>query len=136
MNKLKQPRNIRKISIDASTLEKLKNSSEEEAQTIVHCRYISKTKYINGGWVNIYPTTYLVNGEERITLLYADNIPMAPACHQFSHPGELKWFTLIFPAIPKDWKQFNLIEECGAHTGFTVSNIRRNNQGVYEVFLC
>ena len=63
------------VEINISTLDQIYDSLHEEGQTIVHCRYVSKTKYINGGWVNIHPTTFLVRNEETLPLLHAENIP-------------------------------------------------------------
>lgn len=118
-------------------LTELKNSVVEEACTIVHCTYVAKSKYINGGWVNIYPTTYLdkPGSFESLQLLHAFNIPIAPARHSFSQTGDVKRFTLYFPAVPKDWTLFSLIELSDGQDGFTEHNIKRNSTGVYEVFL-
>jgi hypothetical protein len=121
------------VKIDQKTLQQLEESYKEEAQTLVHCNYVSKRKYTNGGWVNIYPTTFLVNDNEVIPLLYAINIPLSPNIHVFKSAGELKQFTLVFPTIPKEWESFSLIENCNDHDGFVVINIERNNSGVYEV---
>ena len=121
------------VKIDQKTLQQLEESYKEEAQTLVHCNYVSKRKYTNGGWVNNYPTTFLVNDNEVIPLLYAINIPLSPNIHVFKSAGELKQFTLVFPTIPKEWESFSLIENCNDHDGFVVINIERNNSGVYEV---
>lgn len=123
------------IEINISPLDQIYDSLHEEGQTIVHCSYVSKTKYINGGWVNIHPTTFLVRNEETLPLLHAENIPMAPSMHMFKRSGELKHFTLIFPAIPKEWEEFSLIEECSSGGGFVVKNLLRNDSGVYQVSL-
>jgi len=123
------------VEINISPLDQIYDSLHEEGQTIVHCRYVSKTKYINGGWVNIHPTTFLVREDETLPLLHAENIPMAPGMHMFKRPGEIKHFTLIFPAIPKEWKAFSFIEECSSGAGFVVRNITRNDSGVYNIFL-
>ena len=123
------------VEINISPLDQIYDSLHEEGQTIVHCLYVSKTKYINGGWVNIHPTTFLVRNEETLPLLHAENIPMAPSMHMFKRPGELKHFTLIFPAIPKEWEEFSLIEECSSGGGFVVKNLFRNDSGVYQVSL-
>lgn len=123
------------IEINISPLDQIYDTLHEEGQTIVHCLYVSKTKYINGGWVNIHPTTFLVHNEETLPLLHAENIPIAPSMHMFKRPGELKHFTLIFPAIPKEWGQFNLIEECSSGGGFVVKNLLRNDSCVYQVSL-
>ncbi len=123
------------VQIDNSTLKQLKESFQEEAQTLIHCSYVSKKKYINGGWVNIYPTTYLVHNKEILQMLHAESIPVAPSRHFFKKAGELKRFTLVFPSIPKDWDSFDLIERCSDYDGFMLSNIKRNDSGVYEARL-
>jgi hypothetical protein len=123
------------VEINISPLDQIYDSLHEEGQTIVHCRYVSKTKYINGGWVNIHPTTFLVREDETLPLLHAENIPMAPGMHMFKRPGEIKHFTLIFPAIPKEWAAFSFIEECSSGGGFVVRNLTRNDSGVYNIFL-
>lgn len=111
-------------------------TEETEGQTLVHCNYVSKKEYPNGGWVNIFATTFLVNADtgEHIQLAQAMNIPVAPARHFFNRPGELKQFTLLFPRVPKFWKRFHLIEEAGPDS-FQVKDIDRNDQGVYRVSL-
>ena len=131
----KSPAQTAVIKIENATIEKIRESFQEESQTIVHCNYVSKRKYVNGGWVNIYPTTYLVHHNEKLKLLHAENIPMAPEMHVFKRVGELKHFTLIFPSIPKDWETFSLIEKSDGQSGFIVSNIKRNNSGIYEIAL-
>ena len=131
----KSPAQTAVIKIENATIEKIRESFQEESQTIVHCNYVSKRKYVNGGWVNIYPTTYLVHHNEKLQLLHAENIPMALQMHVFKRVGELKHFTLIFPSIPKDWETFSLIEKSDGQSGFIVSNIKRNNSGIYEIAL-
>jgi len=123
------------VSIDDSILHELLTMECEDSQTIVFCNYISKTKYINGGWINIHPTTYLVNESESLQMLYAMNVPVAPRKHQFQKSGEYKRFALIFPPIPKSWKHFDFIESCSSGDGFYVDNISRNNSGIYEIYL-
>jgi hypothetical protein len=121
------------IKIDIETIKKLKESFLEDGQTVVHCNYVAKRKYINGGWVNIYPTTYLVNNNTKLQMLHAENIPVAPKSYVFKNAGELKQFTLFFPVIPKDWEEFSMVEQCDSDDGFVVKNIKRNNSGVYEL---
>ena len=129
----KSPAQTAIIKFNNSTIKKIRESIFEEAQTIVHCSYVAKGKYANGGWVNIFPTTYLVHNKEAIQLVHAENIPVAPEMYEFKNPNELKQFTLIFPQIPKDWETFSLIEKSGSNEGFTVVNIKRNNAGVYQI---
>ena len=131
----KSPAQTTIIKIDNATIKKIRESFQEEAQTIVHCSYVPKGVYADGSWVNIYPTTYLVNNKQKLPLVHAENIPMSPQMHIFNKPAELKQFILIFPSIPKDWESFSLLENCGDHEGFVVDNIKRNNSGVYQITL-
>jgi hypothetical protein len=135
MSKIITSKKTRRPIIDISIIENLKEVFQVESQTVLHCNYVSKRKYPHGGWVNIFPTTYLVNNDQVLPLLHAENIPIAPNYHLFNKPSELKQFTLYFPAIPKDWKQFSMVEKCKGDGGFIVKNIQRNNIGVYEVSL-
>jgi hypothetical protein len=126
-----------KPAIDSKSRNKLLENYQEEGITIVHCSYVSSQKYVNGGWVNIYPTTYLVNSaESELGLLHAENIPLAPERHMFSRCGELKSFTLYFPLLPKSWERFDFVERTRTSNGFVVRDIRRNQMGVYEIRLC
>ena len=125
----------KEIVIDKKTIEQLQQQSQEENQTVIHCTYVSKFYYVNGGWVNIHPTTFLVNEGTRLPLLYTDNIPVAPKMHFFSKAGETKKFTLFFSGIPKNWETFDFVEETKNSTGFVVKNISRNESGVYQIQL-
>jgi hypothetical protein len=107
----------------------------EDGQTIIHCSYVSKHKYVNGGWMNICVATYLENSADpdeftRIQLLNAYNVPLSPERHFFSRGGERKEFTLIFPPLPKEWRSFDLMEH-SRENNFEVYNIPRNESGVY-----
>ena len=101
-------------------------------QTIVHCRYMSKYEYGDGGWVSINPSTYLVSAEtaEKLLMEQAIGIPLSPECHYFDRPGQFMDFKLVFPEVPVHWKRFHLIEV--EHSGgFQVRMIRRNLGGLY-----
>lgn len=107
-----------------------------EGQTTVHCKYVSQDKYKNGGWVNIYKTTFLVNPDTKdmLPLAQAYNVPVSPARHYFKQAGQLKQFTLLFPQVPRHWKRFHLLE-VAEKGGFRVTDITRNDSGVYHVQL-
>ena len=109
----------------------------DPARTILYCKYTSKKEYVNGGWVNIYPTTYLWNREtgDKLLMEFALDIPVAPKCHFFNNVGEIKQFTLIFPKVPSSWNSFTLVEHTNKEYGFVVYDIERNNLGVYRVEL-
>ena len=71
---------------------------EEKKFMIVHCTYKSKTYYHNDGWITIMPEIILSNemDNEKLSLLYAVDIPIVPQKHHFSRPGEILKFTLVF----------------------------------------
>lgn len=112
-------------------------AQEVEGQTLIHCTYVAKEKYVNGGWVNIYDSTYLVNPDTKDTLrlVQAYNVPLSPEKYYFKKPRQTKQFTLVFPRIPKHWNCFNFFEVAGKTLGFTVRNIERNDAGVYHIEL-
>ena len=112
-------------------------AQQAEAQTLVHCSYVSQDKYKNGGWVNIFPSTFLVNPDTKdmLALAQAYNVPVSPARHYFKEAGQLKRFTLLFPQVPKHWKRFHLLEVADKGGGFRVTDITRNDRGVYQVQL-
>jgi len=115
-------------------LELLSNYQEEEF-TLVHCNYWSSHDYQDGGWMAIWETTYLVNrtSQEKLALLHAIGIPIAPQKHYFKKKGEFFPFTLVFDKIPSSWQKFDLREDAGRGASFSFSNIERNNSGIYRV---
>ncbi len=110
---------------------------EPEGQTILHCRYVSTDKYLNGGWINIYKSTFLVNPDTKdfLSLVQAHNIPVSPGRHMFRQAGQLKQFTLLFPYVPRYWRRFHLVELVRGGGGFRVKDIERNKSGVYHINL-
>ena len=123
------------ISIEVSN--DLLEFTEEEGFTYLHCTYYTSPKYIAGWWVNIWKTSYLTSNTstDKLQLLQAIGIPYAPEKAHLNRKGDYLKFTLIFPAVPKDWKIFNFIEVCGGDNGLSISNISRNNTGVYKVMI-
>jgi hypothetical protein len=120
--------------VQAITL--LQECTKESRVTIVHCLYKAKHSYLNEGWVNIWASTFLVNDdyEEDFQLLQAINVPVAPSKHYFRKSEKFKSFTLIFPALPKSWEKFSLIEVTASpDSGFRIYKIVRTNSGVYHI---
>lgn len=115
-----------KVEVDPQLL----TGIEEKGFTIVHC------DYCNGryAWATIHATTYLLDPltSEKVQLLHALNIPVAPQKHYFDRQNEQLNFTLIFPKLPPNWDVFNLVEVAGA-LSFHVPGIPKNNAGVYRV---
>jgi hypothetical protein len=123
--------------LEESLLTELLSQTKEEGATYVHCMYISPFEYVFGGWVNIWPTTFIVDAEsgEKMQMSHAIGVPLNPSRHFFKRCGEQKWFTLIFPKMPKDWRQFHLIEYANGKESFQVKDIARNQTDVYKVTL-
>ena len=122
------------VSIEIS--EDLLESYEEEGFTYLHCTSYASPKWNTGWWINMNKTSYLTKSgtADKLTLLNAIGVPYAPEKMYLKRLGDFVKFTLIFPAIPKDWKVFNFIEFGGSvGDGLSISNITRNNSGVYKV---
>jgi hypothetical protein len=106
----------------------------ETGRTFIHCTFTSQTEYVDGGWLNIFPTTYLVNREigKKQRMEFALDIPVSPKCHFFRRLNEQIRFTLIFPKLPADWQTFTLIEESERENPLVNFDIKRNKFGVYN----
>ena len=77
-------------------------------QTIVDFEFDnSKT---HSGWVTISPNTYISYAGTKYTMTKAEGIPIEPAKHYFQTASDRLYFRLIFPPLPKDAKEFDLIE--------------------------
>jgi hypothetical protein len=62
--------------------------------------------------------------------------PIALNKFHFEEKSKVKRFTLIFPAIPKDWKEFCLVEMVNERNiGFKSWKKRRNETAIYNVFV-
>lgn len=87
--------------------------------------YRSSDYYINGGWIQIEPLTYIspVGSGKKFHLLKAINIPLAPRKHYFKKSGELHTYSLIFPALPKSTRQIDIIEKLAPGTYFNFFNV-------------
>src|SRR5215207_9149516 len=101
---------LNNFEIDARL--KQKENCEEQSYTILHCTYYSSSMYVNGGWVTIWKNTFLENviTGERLPLVMAIGIPLAPDKHYFKYKGEYFPFTLVFDKLPPSWPLFDLKE--------------------------
>ncbi len=117
---------------------------EEERYTYLHCTYITSEKYISDLYLNINENCYLVGGKSliKLKLLNVIGIPIAPQKHYLKKQGDTLQFSLVFPAIPKEWEVFDFIEDIPAvfidttlqcSTGFYYRNIKRNDTDVYKI---
>jgi len=122
------------LIIDPFALSDFDNMNVPEGATIIHCYYESPEKYINGGWINISPTTYLLNKDTNsmLPMIQVQDIPLSPQKHYFSKVKEKKTFTLFFPLLPKSWQTFSMIELINSTDPIMVHDIQRNSSGVYH----
>ena len=114
----------------------LLNNVEEEGFTRLHCKYTTTSKYLSDWKVHIHKTSYLINNTsaEKLRLLHAINIPLAPESHNLKKLGGSLNFILIFPAIPKSWIKFDFIENAACSCdGFNIRDLERNSSGIYRI---
>jgi hypothetical protein len=111
--------------------EKLKPEVEIEKQIIVHCHY-----YNHGiaDQIRIWETTYLIakHNEYRSKLISSYNIAKYPQLLT-TIPYVTHNFTLVFEALPKECKIFDLLEDIPETGGFYINNIRRNKSDIYDL---
>lgn len=119
----------RGVKIDKATRHKLLSQVKEEAQVIVHCSF---TGSMDSDRIRIWGSTFLYakNSSHRSKLVHTENIAMYPTW-MYVESGQTVNFTLIFSGLPKQCKQFDLIENIPESGGFIIKNIERNNSDVY-----
>jgi hypothetical protein len=128
------------VVFDSDIIEQI----EQDRFTYLHCTYIASEKYISDWYVNINENSYLVGGKSliKLKLLNVIGIPLAPQKYCLKKQGDILQFSLIFPAIPKEWEVFDFIEDTPAvfidktlqcSTGFYYRNIKRNDTDVYKI---
>lgn len=105
-----------------------------EEYTIIDFFYHASKIYDNGGWVQISGDSFIrrSNGGEKLKLIKAVNIPIAPNKHYFKSQNDTLAYTLYFPALPSGTLLFDIIEFepnlCGNFFNFySVSFIRLFN---------
>ena len=96
-----------------------------ELFTRIDFHYQSSRMYINGGWIQIDGVAYiqLVNSSQIYGLVQTIGIPIAPLKHYFNRQGEDYAYSLIFPALPKNTKKINIIENDDAGSYFNFYGI-------------
>ena len=125
----------KRVKIDNAIFESYYTQFSVESQTIIHCKIKAYEFVPNGGWANISPNTYLINRQsnDRLKLIYAENIPYAPHRYFFRNSNDCLNFTLLFQKIPETWQTFCLYEETNLGDGFFVAEVPKNKSGVYQI---
>ena len=120
------------IKVDPKVNSEILSQVETEGTVIVHCSF----KAVISTSIRIWSTTFLVDkvSKRKSKLLHAINIPFALAWLPVTS-GTTARFTLIFSALPKECKVFDLIEiaQVPEIMNFTAFNIKRNASDVYNV---
>lgn len=91
-----------------------------DAYTRIDFWYKAPEYYVNGGWIQIDPLSYIrpSGSNMRYSLFKAINIPLAPEKFYFRRCGQLHSYSLYFPALPKDTKTIDIIEREAPGTYF------------------
>jgi len=117
---------------------------EEERYSYLHCTYVVSEKYKSDWHININKNSFLIGGKSltKLKLINVIGIPIAPQKHCFKKLGESLQFSLIFPAMPKEWEVFDFIEDIPTvfsdkrllfSNRFYCRNIKRNDTDVYKI---
>lgn len=119
------------IEIDKNILRLAKKQFQVERQVIVHC---SLTLDNYGTMLRIWRSTFLRDQESshKSKLLNAFNITFFPEWKDFPG-GKAAKFTLIFSALPKRCKSFDLFEDIPELGGFYSKPVSRNKTDVYFI---
>ncbi len=119
--------------IDTDVLFSIHPELLNDAYIYVHCHVPRSAAEM---LIRIWRTTFLVDraGGHRAGLVHAENITYAPLWTLV--PLKLDYsFLLIFSSLPKNCRQFDLIEELPQPGGFFIPGIVRNDRDVYHISL-
>ena len=117
--------------IDTALLVAIDPQTLTDSYVYVHCAFENEW---TDALVRIWKTTFLVDqtGGTKSALIHAENISIAPLWTLIPD-NKTHNFLLIFEALPKSCKRFDLVEEISLPGGFHVTNIPRNQQDVYHI---
>lgn len=119
-----------KPDIDVALMAALDPEAMNDSYVYVHCYLQNEGK---DALIRIWKTTFLVDkGGAKSGLIHAENISIAPMWTLIAD-GTTHSFLLIFSALARGCKQFDLVEEIPQPGGFHVTSIQRNQQDVYHI---
>jgi hypothetical protein len=109
-------------ALDFKSDHRMKSIEFSDEYTRIEFIYRSSMLYINGGWIQMDPNAFIrsVGSSVKYRLIKTEGIPLAPSKHYFRSKGEYHTYTLIFPALPGNTKQIDIIEreENGTYFNF------------------
>lgn len=99
-------------ALDFKSDHRLKSIEFSEEYTRIEFIYRSSMIWDNGGWIQMESNAFIrpVGSTMKYRLLKAEGIPIAPMKHYFKRQGEYHTYTLIFPALPSNTRQIDIIE--------------------------
>lgn len=122
---------IVKPKVETDVLTAIDSWTLEDQHVYVHCYYKNDLPEM---LIRVWRSTFLVDkvSGAKSELVHAEKISLAPQWTIIR--GKITFsFLLIFSALPKDCKVFDLIEDIPQTGGFFVPNIKRNELDVYHV---
>jgi hypothetical protein len=117
--------------VDAEVLTSINAWTLEDQHVYVHCYFKNDLPEM---LIRVWRSTFLIDkvSGARSELVHAERISLAPQWTIIQ--GKITFsFLLIFSALPKDCKVFDLLEDIPQSGGFFVSGIKRNELDVYHV---
>jgi len=128
---IKEPPVRTQPAVEAEILSSIDPDVLDDSYVYVHCHVGNLAE---GMLIRIWRTTFLIDRSQgsKSQLIHAENISFAPAWTMIPGKGAYT-FLLIFSALAKSCRVFDLVEEIPQPGGFLVKNIRRNETDVYHV---
>ncbi|MBL7862836.1 MAG: hypothetical protein JNJ65_16860 [Cyclobacteriaceae bacterium] len=120
-----------KPNVEPDVLTSIEGWTLEDQHVYVHCYFKNEQEEM---LIRVWRSTFLIDraSGSRSELIHAENISFAPQWTIIR--GKIIFsFLLIFSALPKDCKVFDLVEDIPQAGGFHISGIKRNELDVYHV---
>ena len=120
-----------KPDVESSVLAAIDPSVLDDSYVYVHCSFDNS---YDDALIRIWKTTFLIDhvSGTKSQLVHAENISIAPLWTVIPD-HRVHNFILIFSALPKGCKIFDLVEEIPQPGGFHIRDIQRNGSDVYHV---
>lgn len=99
--------------------------------------YLASKLYRRGGWINIFPETFLQDQStgKKYMLKDALDIPLAPDHFDFESRHDWRVFSLIFEPVPQKSCVLRMVEEePGNHDSFNYSDLEIDFSNSMELY--
>ena len=102
--------------IELETIEDFENEPQEGELTVIH--FVTSPdvrQFSSGWWTNVLGDIFIrpVGTKDKLGLVFAHNIPIAPQKYYFKNGSEQLHFTLFFPALQKGTTHIDIVEKVG-----------------------